>query len=647
MIRFFMIIAFAITTVNSFAQQQKPRKFGAITKQELEMKSYPNDTTAKAVVLYEFGTSSVRIVDDKFIVIFKYHKIIKFFDDDELDRANISLQYSRNATITKFKAASYNLVDGEIIERNITKKDIHTEKLVDNVQEQKFSFADVRPGSIIEYTYQKKSGSIFFLNAWSFQSTIPIAWSEYIVSAPLYLNYKTISSGYTPLYIANVTEVNMSLDHEVIKGKRYRYVVKNAPAFVSEKYMTAKSNFITTIEFELQSIQTPSYHKEYFSSFNQIQELLMEDEDFGLRIKKIGFAKEVIAKLKSDSENQLDLAKNIYKYVHDNTTWNKYYSMYASKNFKTLAEEDANSGMINLFMVALLKGAGLEANPVILSTRANGTVHPVYPLLKSYNYVIAHVKIDGVTYLLDGTDDFLPFNVLPERCLNGKGRLIGEYTNYWINLLSAGERKMSCGGSFTIDEYGDLEGSLSYKYNGYRGYELKEEVSTTGKDELLEEYAEKDGWEIDASSMEGENDINSPLKIKIDLAISDKVDMAGERIYITPLVVGQTKNNPFKLENRQYPVDFTCPRKSTFMISYKIPEGYEVEYLPKPLIIALPNKGGKYLYMINEQNGIITTTVQYKLNQTVFGATEYPILKEYFAQIVNKEAEQIVLKEKL
>jgi len=603
MIRFFMIIAFAITTVNSFAQQQKPRKFGAITKQELEMKSYPNDTTAKAVVLYEFGTSSVRIVDDKFIVIFKYHKIIKFFDDDELDRANISLQYSRNATITKFKAASYNLVDGE-----------------------KFSFADVRPGSIIEYTYQKKSGSIFFLNAWSFQSTIPIAWSEYIVSAPLYLNYKTISSGYTPLYIANVTEVNMSLDHEVIKGKRYRYVVKNAPAFVSEKYMTAKSNFITTIEFELQSIQTPSYHKEYFSSFNQIQELLMEDEDFGLRIKKIGFAKEVIAKLKSDSENQLDLAKNIYKYVHDNTTWNKYYSMYASKNFKTLAEEDANSGMINLFMVALLKGAGLEANPVILSTRANGTVHPVYPLLKSYNYVIAHVKIDGVTYLLDGTDDFLPFNVLPERCLNGKGRLIGEYTNYWINLLSAGERKMSCGGSFTIDEYGDLEGSLSYKYNGYRGYELKEEVSTTGKDELLEEYAEKDGWEIDASSMEGENDINSPLKIKIDLAISDKVDMAGERIYI---------------------VDFTCPRKSTFMISYKIPEGYEVEYLPKPLIIALPNKGGKYLYMINEQNGIITTTVQYKLNQTVFGATEYPILKEYFAQIVNKEAEQIVLKEKL
>jgi hypothetical protein len=82
------------------------------------------------------------------------------------------------------------------------------------------------------------------------------------------------------------------------------------------------------------------------------------------------------------------------------------------------------------------------------------------------------------------------------------------------------------------------------------------------------------------------------------------------------------------------------------MIRYKLPEGYEVEDLPEPMAVTLPNRGGKYLYMINEQNGFITVTVQYKLNQVVFNPSEYELLKEYFAQIVNKEAEQIVLKAK-
>ncbi len=641
---FLLVIAFAVTSLLSYAQ--KPRKFGEITKQELEMSSYPADTSAKAVVLYEYGTSTVLITNGDFEVILKYHTIIKFFDDDELDRANISLKYSKTAAITKFKASSYNLVDGKIIESEITKKDIHTEKMVEGVTEKKFSFSDVKPGSIIEYTYQKKSGSIVYLNAWSFQTNIPVAWSEYIVSYPTYFNYKTVSSGYNPLYIADVSGININLNQTFVPGKKHRYVAKNVPAFVSEKFMTTRSNYISKIEFELQSIQTPGYYQEIFSDFNGIQHLLMKDEDFGLRLKKIGFAKDELIKLKSESTDKTELAKAIYNHVLDNTTWDESYSRYATKSFKSLSEEDGNSGMINLYLVGLLKEAGLDANPVIMSTRANGIVHPVYPLLKKYNYVIAHVKIDDKTYLLDGTDDFLPFGVLPERCLNGRGRLIGEHTNYWVDLVSLGNRKTSCGGSFTIDEYGELEGSLSYKYDGYNSYSLKKEIKKTGKEELLEEYSERDGWEIEESSISGNEDKATPLNIKFDLTISDKADMAGDRIYLTPLVVGQTKSNPFKLDKRLYPVDFTCPRKSTYMIKYKLPEGYEVEDLPAPMAVALPNKGGKYLYMINEQNGIITVTVQYKLNQVVFNPSEYELLKEYFAQIVNKEAEQIVLKAK-
>lgn len=643
---FFVAILFWVA-FSSISYAQKPRKFGAITNEEMQMSSYPGDSTAKAVILYEYGTSNVGYINNDFEVTLQYHKIVKFFDDDELDRANITLKYPDHTGVYKFKASTYNLVDGKVVESEVSKKDIHTEQLVDGITEKKFAFPDVKPGSIIEYTYQIKTGSIAYLNAWTFQSTIPVAWSEYIVRYPEYFNYKTIMRGYIPLSVADVKNTYVSIGGSSVSGKEHRYVATNVPAFESESYMTASKNYISKIDFELQSVQFPGYFKEFFSDFNGIQKLLMDDIDFGQRLGKVGFMKDEIEALKASHSDDLELAKAIFSYVQKHSTWNKHNSIYATENFKTVLDEETNSGMINLFLVSVLRKSGLNADPVIISTRDHGIVNPAYALLKEYNYVIAQVKIEDKSYLLDATDDFVPFGVLPERCLNGNGRLISENTNHWVDLKSLGIRQTTCMATFDLDEEGAMAGNLNYNFNGYRGIELKKEIKRTGKQELLDEYAERDGWEISNATIKGEDDTALPLSIDLELAISDKAESLGDRIYLTPLAVGQTKENPFRLEKRMYPVDFTCPRRSTYMIKYKIPEGYEVDALPKPLGIALPNKAGKYIFSVNVQGDQIITTVQYQMNQVVFIPGDYVLLKEFFAQIVNKEAEQIVLKAKI
>jgi hypothetical protein len=58
-------------------------------------------------------------------------------------------------------------------------------------------------------------------------------------------------------------------------------------------------------------------------------------------------------------------------------------------------------GEINLMLVNLLKEAGLNAHPVLVSTHENGVVNPVdagtfdYPGFHQFNKVPAYVKIDG------------------------------------------------------------------------------------------------------------------------------------------------------------------------------------------------------------------------------------------------------------
>ncbi|MCB0496621.1 MAG: DUF3857 domain-containing protein [Cyclobacteriaceae bacterium] len=645
----FFMIAILMVILGTYSHAQKPRKFGLITKEELQMTSYAADTTAKAVVLYEFGKSAVNYLssNQSFEVVFNYHTIIKFFDDDELDRANITIRFPDNTGVSRFKASTYNLIDGKIVESEVSKKDVHTEDLVDGIVEKKFSFPDAKPGSIVEYTYQISTGSVTFLNAWSFQSTIPVAYSEYVISYPDYFNYKTIMKGYITLNTADVKNASLSVGGEVVNGKVHRYVAKNVPAFVSEKYMTTKKNYISKIDFELQSVQFPGYYKDFFSDFNSIQKTLMDDEDFGERLNKVGFMKDEIDSIKSASSDKLSFAKGIYSYVQKHSAWNGDYSKYATDNFKNVLDEETNSGMINLFLTALLKEAGFAADPVILSTRNNGAVNLFYPLIKEYNYVIAQINVDDRTYLLDATDDYMPFGVLPERCLNGKGRLISENTNYWVDLKSLGIRQTMCTATFDLSEDGELDGHLKYNFNGYTSFELKEEITKTGKDELIEKYEENDGWQINSSEITGQDEMPAPLTIDLDVTINDKAEALGDRIYLTPLVVGQTKENPFRLETRQYPVDFTCPIKKIYYFKYKIPEGYEVDALPQPLGIALPNNGGRFIFSVKQEGEYVSATVQYQINQVVFLPTEYQILKEYFSQIVNKEAEQIVLKEKL
>ena len=78
----------------------------------------------------------------------------------------------------------------------------------------------------------------------------------------------------------------------------------------------------------------------------------------------------------------------------------------------------------------MLKEAGLEANPVILSTRNNGYVGSItFPNISKFDYVIGHVKIGEKEYLLDATEPYGMPNILPVRCLNGEGLLVNALTS--------------------------------------------------------------------------------------------------------------------------------------------------------------------------------------------------------------------------
>ena len=66
--------------------------------------------------------------------------------------------------------------------------------------------------------------------------------------------------------------------------------------------------------------------------------------------------------------------------------------------------------------------------------------------------------------------------------------------------------------------------------------------------------------------------------------------------------------------------------------------------MPKPGVFVLPNKSGKYSYIIEVQSDVIKIRSQLTINKSYFEPNEYPNLRELYNLVIEKQAQQIIFK---
>lgn len=142
------------------------------------------------------------------------------------------------------------------------------------------------------------------------------------------------------------------------------------------------------------------------------------------------------------------------------------------------------------------------------------------------------------------------------------------------------------------------------------------------------------------------NDLKNYYTRLFEFNDSEAVEKIHNKLYVDPLFFLRTKNSPFKLEKRDYPVDFGFPWKDDYNIMIKIPKGYKVDYLPDGGGFAIENNIGSYSYQIAQNGNIISVSFSMQLNSGVIVPRYYKELKELYKGMIAKQAEKIVLKKK-
>ena len=633
-ILFLWMYACACLTLHA---QKSPFKFGEISIKDLEMTVYPKDSGAAAVVLLDYG--DIRFDESDFGMYMVAHMRIKILKEEGFDWADVSVNYLKEeGNINKLKAATYNLIDGKVVTTEVPKRAWVEEKENSNWRVKKLSFPDVKVGSIIEYSYAVKRGDFYSLPGWNFQTSIPVRHSEYKIQIPQYGEYQSKFRGYIAPSVFNRPNGN------------YHIIMRDVPALKKEPYVATMENFRSSISFEIKSINVPGYiSKTYMENWGAINKELMQDEDFGRAIKSKGLVKKLIPENSQWSNDEESLIE-IYNYVKDHYTWDKNYGYILTKKPKESWQEgEADAGDINLTLLMFLRSAGIKADPVILSTRKNGYIDPTVPLVRQFNYTIACATIGDKKYLLDATDPLRPYDVLPERCLNGRGLIISENGPQWIDLHTNQEVEgKTVSVHMKVNELDEVEGKVDLVYRKLSAVDYRNMFKDVPADEFQNTFENHFGeGEISDFEIKNLDDPHKPVKISYSFVNEDNLNMITDRVFFSPVVAKEIDENPFKLEKRIYPVEFTAPIVNTYLFHFEIPEGYEVEELPEQKSFVLPDGGGRYMYMVGAQGRKIQVVIRLNIKKITYLPEEYPTLKELFNLIIAKQEEQIVLKKSI
>lgn len=643
-----LLITALITSFLSFSQGYVTDML--IRKSELEESTYSKDSTANALVIYDYGNSFVN--KKTFWLNSQFKQKIKILKPEGIDRGEFEIiLYKGKSTeekIEDIKGTTYNLENGEIIKTYLTEKAIFREEN-EKFTRVKFVLPNVKVGSIITVSYEKQSRFMAKYQPWYFQGQDPVLYSEYNTSIPGNYDYHVKLVGSIPF-----TDHDIRLEKHCLEAGNgasadcgiSKYVMENIPAYKPEDFTTTSLNYTSRIEYELSVFNGFDGRIDKITkTWKDADKELKVDPDFGKQLSKSSLAKNVLPTSIISISNQLEKAKAIYQFVLDNYTWNRKTERY-DVSVKNLIKEKVGSVFeINMLLENLLTSQGIETYPILMSTRGNGFATKIYPVLTDFNYLILKITIDQKNFFLDATNKYHTFGELPFRTLNQFGRLIDfDNGSYWEDIevkpYSSQTHRVEIN-SFTDDEF---SGKIQSRFTGYHSHQLKQDYDENPTSYLEDKI--NDLTEITIENHEVLDFDTTKSYFSEAFNITIEPEFIGDKIYLNPFIIKFFEENPFKLQERSYPIDFGYKDIYNYSMKVNIDEGYNILEIPENINYALPNNAGNVVFNLEQNDNTLIVYFKVKFNLPIYAPDYYPYLKVFMDKVVELQNNTVIVLEK-
>ena len=629
-------------TVSAQTTIEPNLKWGKPTQQELTMTEYAADKDADAVELFRDVNVYYAFINGDFRVINNVKCRLKVLKPEGKHVADGEILIWRNSSndthevVRALKATAYNLENGKVVKTKMESSSVHEEELDTNDKLLKFSVPQVRVGTVIEYEYRLESDYYYQLRDWYAQSDIPVLYTRYSVSIPEWLSFHIEESGMNTL--EKQTDSNsLTVGEEHVNTEEHIFIGRNLPALKDDDYVWRAEDYGSKVTHELQGIYIPGYvHKNYSSTWKDIDERLEKDDEFGGRIKKSSPLKDdILAAGIPQIADSRERFEAIWKMLTKRVRWNGSYAFWAKSGNKVLKEGTGTNADINFLLINMLHDAGIEAEPVVLRLRNRGRLPLSHASLKYLSTFVVAIELnDSTTAFFDSSVEDGYLNVLPACLSVERARLIRKgksKTGGWVNLQTIAQGTTRSIIQATLTEDGQLSGTMTNALSGEAAATLRKRWRTA-KDstELIHQMQEDNDFTISDYQLQGRHDFSPNLRETI--TFTKQCSTADGIIYLNPLVVAPINKNPFTAETRNLPVELPYRQRETVNVMLTLPDGWQIEETPKPIVLKFD---GITARIMSSQNGN-QLSVAYKLDiqRTFFTQQQYQDLKAFMEKLV-------------
>ncbi len=618
--------------------------FGKVEKAELEMNTCSFEKNAGAMVIFDEAESFFRIDLNALISpVFQqteYHVRIKIFNKSGFGQANIRIRYRNDKTISikNLNAQTYNLdAGGNIVVTKVAKNTIYDKEISKRYSEKIFAFPDVKDGSVIEYKYILDGGSA---DRWLFQHTIPVQLSRFIINFP------------SELVVAAIPHCSLPLmkGSDQKSGDNYTwYAMENLPAIPDEPFMANPEDYMQRMEIILTALDFPGQKRvSLLRTWPGIIKELIDDEDFGRQLKKDIPRTADLDNMLEKVTSPLNKMKTIHKYVRDNMEWNGRESIWALDGVKSAwKNKKGTSGEINLIMINLLKDAGLNVKPLLVSTRENGIINTGVPGYDQFNKVMAYVQVDDNFYILDATEKITPSFIKPLTIMASEGLLINKpenldwgWTTLWDDHHKFSKEVLI---NAELDGKDKLKGFAKITSADYDKLAMLE-IFKKGIKELQQYNVTEDGVVIDSFEVTG--DAVDTLPLVQTFNFSEKVNSSGEYHYFSANLFAGLSKNPFIADKRSTDIYFGANQDYSVNSNIFLPEGYTMDALPRNVKMINLDSSIIFKRYSSYNDGILNVQYSLKFLNPFFPADGYDDLKEFYKKLYEMLNEKYVYKKK-
>lgn len=649
--------------------QAQDYRFGKVSKAELENKQHKLEPEANAAILYkEEKVHFIFSKQDGFIQNKDVYVRLKIYNKEGYEYATKKIKFydetsSLKEKIFKLKGYTYVLKNGEVEKIKLKSESVFEDKLNKYWSSQSFTMPSVEEGCIIEYKYTV-STPFMGIQDLIIQENIPTDSLNLRITIPEYFNYnlkpnlkailqpkitksishrqETVTSSNRSQGIVATASVNSSVFG--FKENVYQINMANISSLKEEPLLDNIENYRSKLALEYayfksaDGVITP-----YSTSWEKVTEKIYKSSSFGDQLEKDNYFKDQLSVLLKDATSNAEKIVKIFEHVKSKVKWNEYIGYNTDDGVKKAYNEGVgNVAEINLILIAMLKQAGIKANPVLISTRNNGV--PLMPTREGFNYIICGIEDTNGLIYLDATNRYSTPNILPKRTLNWLGRIIREdNTSAWVDVIPKKASSEIIALDLSLKSDLTQTGILKKRLTDYLAYSYFNHNSNLNEDQKINEIENNNiGLEILEYSEKSDN-YYQPVNYEYTFNYDGSIEKIGDQLYLSPLSFLYDDENVFIQDKRNYPIDFVIPNSKKYIISLDLPEGYKVASLPESATIYFKDKMSSFKYRIMQQGNKINLMIDFNISQTLILPQDYPDFKQFYQFVKDKEAEKIVL----